>query len=168
MTWTGIAICGMVMPVAPRSAEAATGGIAFVDPDRVFDSYEKTKQLDKQLEGKWTAKQAEREKLVTEIKKMRDELELMTAKAREDQQASLTDKMKGLQEFDRQTQEALKRERNDLGKAIVKEIERVVQAYAQQHGYTIVVSSRAVLYGDKTLDITDPIIKTLNGQDQKG
>ena len=163
----GVGLVGWCL-VAPAVAWAAEPAIAIIDPDRVFENYEKTKQLDKQLEGKWTAKQADRDKRVAELRKMKDDLELMSEKGRGDQQAALDAKIKELQVFDQQARETLKRERDDIGKEIVKEIERVVQTYAQQHGYSVVISNRAILYGDKSVDITDPIIKALNGPEQKG
>ena len=161
-----VAALGAAVLCAPALLYADTK-LAFVELGRAFDDYEKTKQLDHQLEDRSTAKQAERDKLVAEIRKMKDELELLSEKGREDRQGSIDEKLKALQEFDRDTREHLKQERDEMVKGILKEIETTVQAYAAQHGYTMVLSDRAVLYADKATDITDEILKQLNGKTEK-
>src|SRR4051812_6720691 len=83
---------------APASFAAGEQKIGYVDLAKVFDDYQKTKDFDKQLEGKGTAKQGERDKMVADIKKMRDEAELLSAKAKDDKQAAIDEKIKSLQE----------------------------------------------------------------------
>lgn len=159
-------LLAFLIGVARVPAAAAETKIAFVDLGRAFDDYEKTKQLDHQLEEQSTAKQSERESLVTEIRKMKDELELLTDKGREDRQATIEGKIQRLQEFDRTAREGLKRQRDEMVKGILKEIEHVVQAYAQSHGYDLVLNDRAVLYAGKSSDITDQVLEALNGSDK--
>ncbi len=155
--------CLMASLVAsPVLGQAAETKIAFVDLGRAFDDYEKTKRLDKQLEERSNAKQAERDQLVAEIRKMKDEIELMSEKGREDRQTALDGKIQHLQQFDQQVRETLKHDRDDAVKGILKEIETVVQSYAKSQGYDFVLSDRALLYGVPTADITDQILKLLN------
>ena len=152
------------LAASPIAAQAAEVKIAFVDLGRAFDDYEKTKRLDKQLEERSTAKQAERDQLVAEIRKMKDELELMSEKGREDRQTALDEKLRHLQQFDQEVRDALKHDRDEMVKEILKEIEKTVQAYAKSQGYDFVLSDRAVLYGTPTADITEPVLKLLNSQ----
>lgn len=147
-----------------RPAAAAESKIAYVDLGRAFDDYEKTKRLDQELETQSSAKQQERERLVAEIRAMRDELELLTEKGRQDRQGAIDEKVQHLQEFDRTAREGLKRRRDEMVKDILGEIERVVQTYAQSNGYDLVLTDRAVLYADKSSDITDQILGALNGR----
>ena len=58
------------------AAVAASDKIGYVDLARVFDEYQKTKEFDKSLETKGASKQSDRDKMVAEIKKLRDEAEL--------------------------------------------------------------------------------------------
>ncbi|MBI4227798.1 MAG: OmpH family outer membrane protein [Candidatus Omnitrophica bacterium] len=153
-------VCGVVGPAA--AAEPDTR-IAFVDLGRAFDEYEKTKRLDHQLEESSTAKHAEREQMVTDIRRMKDDMELLSEKGREERQGAIDDKIQRLQEFDRQARDGLKRQRDEMVKDVLKEIERVVGTYAQQHGYTLVLNDRAVLYAGKSADITDQVLEALNG-----
>src|SRR3989338_9288410 len=82
------------------TAFAAVDKIGTVDLSRVFDEYLKTKDFDKNLEAKGAQKQIERDKMVNEVKKFRDESELLSAKAKEEKQAVIDDKIKVLQDFD--------------------------------------------------------------------
>ena len=149
---------------AGASAAAAESKIAYVDLGRAVDDYEKTKRLDQELETQSSAKQQERERLVAEIRTMRDELELLTEKGRHDRQGAIDQKVQGLQEFDRTAREGLKRRRDEMVKDILTEIEQVVKTYAQSSGCDLVLTDRAVLYADKSADITDQILGALNGR----
>ena len=154
--------CHVTLALLLVPAVGAEGKIAVVDLGRAFDAYEKTRQLDRQLEERSNTKQAERERMVSEIRRMKDELELMSEQGREDRQVALDEKIRTLQEFDRQTRDALKRDREAMVKEILEEIEDVIQRYAKAQGYDFVLGDRAVLYADKAADITDRLIKTLN------
>jgi len=45
---------------------------------------------------------------------------------------------------------------------ILKEMNTVIQKYGENNGYSIILNDRVLLYGGKTLDITDEIIKIMN------
>jgi len=62
-------VSGFICASAP--AYAAGDKIGYVDLARVFDEYQKTKQFDKSLETKGASKQADRDKMVADIKKLR-------------------------------------------------------------------------------------------------
>ena len=86
----------VMLLIAASPAFAAAEKLGYVDLAKIFDEYEKTKSFDKSLETKGTAKQAERDKMVAEVKKLRDEAELLGAKAKEDKQAVIDEKIKKL------------------------------------------------------------------------
>lgn len=148
---------------------AATGGkIAYMDLGKIFDEYNKTKDLDKQLTGKGDAKQTEREKMVTEIKKLKDEMDLMSDKGKEAKQAAIDDKIKKLQDFDRETRDGLRKERDDMARTILKEIKDVIDNMGKKEGYSLILDSRAILYGTEGDDLTNEILKALNDKYAKG
>ena len=146
-----------------QSAAADMGGkIGYVDLAHVFDEYLKTKEFDKALEVKGAMKQGERDKMVTEVKKLREEAELLSAKAKEDKQAIVDEKIKTLQDFDRTTRDSLRKERDTMVKDILKEIEGVIQAFGKAQGYTFIFNDRVLVYKSDGSDITAQVIKTLN------
>ena len=141
--------------------------IGYVDLAKVFDDYQKTKDFDKSLEAKGAGKQAERDKTVAEIKKLRDEAELLTGKAKEDKQAGIDDKIKALQEFDRTTRDALRKERDGMVRDILKEIETVIQDFGKTQGYTYIFNDRVLVFKSSTGDLTAQVNKALNDSYKK-
>ena len=145
-----------------RALYAAGDKIGYVDLARIFDEYQKTKEFDKSLEAKGAQKQADRDKMVAEVKKLRDEAELLSAKAKDDRQALIDDKIKNLQEFDRVTRDSLRKERDNMVRDILKEIETVLQDYGKNQGYSFIFNDRVLVYKSEQADLTTPVIKVLN------
>jgi Skp family chaperone for outer membrane proteins len=128
----------------------------------VFDEYNKTKEFDKTLEGKGAGKQGERDRMVNEIKKLRDESELLGAKAKDEKQAVIDEKIKALQDFDRITRDALRKERDGMVKDILKEIEVVIQDFGKQQGYAFIFNDRVLVFKNEQADLSNQVIKALN------
>lgn len=152
---------GLLALVSPSYAVDA-GKIGYVDLARVFDEYQKTKQFDKALEAKGASKQSERDKMVAEIKKLRDEAELSSAKAKDDKQVVIDEKIKALQEYDRTTRDGLRRERDGMVKDILKEIETVIQDFGKNQGFSFIFNDRVLVYKSEGDDLTNQVIKVLN------
>ena len=150
-----------VMLFSVPAAQAADK-IGSVDLARVFDGYQKTKELDKALESKGAAKQADRDKMVAEIKKLRDEAELLSAKAKDDKQIVIDEKIKALQDFDRVTRDALRKERDGMVRDILKEIEVVMQDFGKSQGYSYIFNDRVLVFKTDQSDLTTQVIKVLN------
>jgi len=147
---------------AVNMAHAAEGKIVYMDLGKVFDEYNKTKDLDKQLEVKSSAKQGERDKLVAEIKKIKDELDLAADKDKAKKQAAVEEKLKKLQDFDRESRDGLRKDRDDMARTILKEIKDSIDEIAKKEGYAYILDSRAVLFGGDANNLTDRVIKILN------
>src|SRR6266853_1469228 len=66
-------------------------------------------------------------------------------------------------------QRALNESDAELTKSIVQELYELVRDYGEKHGYTLVLeaSSGALLYNDKTVDVTDEIVKLHNASPHK-
>ena len=153
-------LAGSVFGVS--KAEAAADKIGYVDLARVFDEYNKTKEFDKTLEAKGATKQGDRDKMVADVKKLRDEAELLSAKAKDDKQAVIDEKIKVLQEFDRTTRDALRKERDGMVRDILKEIELVIQDFGKAQGYGYIFNDRVLVYKSEGNDLTAQVIKVLN------
>lgn len=148
-------------------AQAAGEKIGYVDLARVFDEYQKTKEFDKTLETKGAQKQAERDRMVAEVKKLRDEAELLSAKAKDDKQAQIDEKIKTLQEFDRITRDSLRKERDSMVRDILKEIETVIQTFGKSQGYSFIFNDRVLVFKNETSDLTPQVVKALNDSYKK-
>lgn len=142
--------------------QAAGEKIGYVDLAKIFDEYQKTKEFDKELESKGAQKQIERDKMVADVKRLRDEAELLSAKAKEDKQAAIDEKIKSLQDFDRNTRDSLRRERDTMVRDILKEIEAVIQDFGKSQGYSFIFNDRVLVYKSEGSDLTPQVAKVLN------
>ena len=138
------------------------GRIGYVDLSRLFDEYYKTKDYDKVLESK----HGELEKVGKEkIEKIR-ESEGKLALLKEDQKKKLEeeiDVMKGIaQEFVRQEQSNLTKERNEKIREILLEMEKKVSDFAEKENYELILNDRVLIYGDPAKDLTEKILTILN------
>lgn len=164
MRWIRILISALfIISLLPQhlSAENARK-VAYVNAAKVFDNYYKTKEADEKLEGKAKKKNTERDKLIKEINKLKDEVEVLSKEARKDKETELGNEMRELQDFDRETRLNLQRERDDVLNGIFEEIYNTIKAYGKNNGYDLILDDRILLYADEQSDISDEIIKILN------
>ena len=136
--------------------------IGYVDLAKVSDEYGKTKEYEKSFEMKVKDKDAERQKYIDEIRKMKDEQALLSDKAKADKQTVIDDKIKNLQDFDRKVREDLIKQRNQLLGEIQKDIDGVISSYSKEAGYDVVLIKQTVLYASSDLDLTAEVVKRLN------
>ena len=96
------------------SAIAKEYKIGYVDLAKVSDEYAKTKDFEKTFEVQVKGKDAERQKFVDEIRKMKDEQALLSDKAKAEKQTIIDGKITNLQEFDRRVRDELIKQRNQM------------------------------------------------------
>jgi len=159
---TVILIVSFLFSISAPAFSESQGKIGYIDLSRSFDEYQKTKDFDKELEAKGDMKQKDREKIVQDIRKMREELELMNKNAREKKETDIEAKIKSLQDFDQEAKTDLTKERDNMVKDILKEMSDVIKEYGEKNGYSIIVNDRVLLYGNPGMDLTNEIIKILN------
>ncbi len=136
--------------------------IGVVNLEKVFHDYERTKAADSEMDKVSNTKQSERDRMVSEIKSFREELVLLNEDSRVQRQGEMEQKLKGLATFDRQAKDLLRKQWDGSVKSILEDVEGVVSAYAKEHGFELILSERAVLYGVETIDVTNEILKILN------
>jgi len=144
------------------AAEAKEQKIGYVNMSLVFDSYEKTKKFDKDLEMKAEAKRKERETIVNQVKKLRDELDLLSEDKKTAKQPAVDEKVRELQAFDKDARETLRTQRDTMLKEILQEIDVVIKDVGQKEGYSFILHDRVLLYKDESTDLSQKIIQKLN------
>lgn len=157
----GILILSVVM-TGSGYAQTAGGKIAFVDLSRVFDEYGKTKEFDAVLEKKHAAFVQEHKDKEQKIKDGDARLALLKNDEKAKLQAQLDKDKQDLLMFDKQVQGDLTKERNEKIRDILSEIEKIVKDYAAKNNYSLILNDRVLIFGDPTMDITNPITKILN------
>jgi len=149
--------------VCGPSALAQDAKTGYVNLSLVFDSYEKTKEFDRDLQKEAESRRDDRDKLVSAIKKYRDELELLSPKSRADMQKRIDEKVQELQAYDRDSRLSLRKQRDTMIREILTEIDEVVQDFGRKEGYDYIFNDRILLYKRDQNDLSQEIVRILNG-----
>jgi len=159
-----LVLAAFFVSVAGGSAYAAESKIAFVDVAKVFDGYEKTKAQDKVLADAGEKKQQERETKVQEIRRLKDELALLSDKNKEEKQLAIDEKVKSLQEFDAIAGKELREKRDGAVKEILKDIDDLIKDYGSKKAFDFIFNERAMVYRNDKFDVTNEILTELNSK----
>jgi len=147
----------MVLPVQAESLK-----IGYVDLRRAFYEYEKSKVFDKELTEVTNERGEERNKMVEEIRKLREAAELLNDKAAETKQKEIDDKITKLNNFDRDTRQELLNKKNDMFRQIIEDIQKVVNDIGKKEAYTYIFDSRNIMYSREQDDLTERVLEVLN------
>lgn len=176
---------------AAQSGLSAESKIAVMSMEKAFDAYHKTAKAQEQINARAKVVEAERKPLIETAKILQTELEEMSrelkdksinAAAREQKQALAQEKYielrqaeEKLETFNRVSQKELNAEIRETNRKLVAEIKTFVSAYAAGKGFSLVLDcsgstlndTEAVVWFDKTLDITGDIIAIINEDVEK-
>lgn len=136
--------------------------VGYADLSKLFDEYYKTKEFDKVLEEKHNGFVKERDAKIDKIKEAQGKVALLKEEEKAKVEKDIEQMKAELLEFDRQQKETLTQERNDKIREILLEIEKIVSDYAEKEGYTFILNDRVLIYGNKTVDVTQTILEKLN------
>ena len=161
-------VLALIVLFSAASAQAQSAGkIGYVDLSRIFDEYTKTKEYDAVLEKKHSDYQAERDKRLSKIKDAQGKLALLKAEEKAKLEADMEKDRTDLLEFDRQQQTDLRKQRDEKIREILLEIEKVVKDYAEKEKFSLILNDRVLIFGAPEINVTDPILKTLNDSYKK-
>lgn len=138
--------------------------IGYINLGRTFDEYERTQQYERSLEDKGEKREKDREGLVADIKKLKDEMVLLSDKGKAEKQDGIDDKIRKLQEFDKDTRDELRSERDNMVRDILREIDKVIRDFGEKNSFTVILNDRILVYGNEAIDITQDIISILNSK----
>jgi Skp family chaperone for outer membrane proteins len=178
----------MVAIVGLMAAVVAAGEpkIAVVDGSRVLKAYYKTELADTHIQQQLEDFSAERDKLLADHRKLKQEFEslraeaqnkALTEEARDRKSEQAEDKLTEVIEYENTIREkAASRKKQIEGEGrkihseLAKAVKSAVQACAAKGGYGLVLESggllanglEPVLYASPAMDITDQVIQLLN------
>ena len=154
-----VIIVGMFL-VSPASAEAIK--IGYVDLRRAFYEYEKSKNFDTELTKLTNERGEKRNKMVDEVRKMRDASELLSDSAKTDKLKQLNVKITALNKYDANTRKELLDKKNEMFRVVIGDIQKIVEDIGARDKYTYVFDSRNIMYSQKQDDLTDQVVARLN------
>lgn len=152
----------LLLATSVHAKKEETTKIGYIDLYRVFNEYYKTKDSKDNLEKKALQKNKEREGMVTDIKKVQEEAELLSEKEKGKKESVIENKLKGLQDFDRAVKDELTRESDSMERDLLLEVFRGVESYGKSKNYDLILNDRALFYGSERMDISNEVIKYIN------
>jgi outer membrane protein len=161
---TAVVLGGVLAATAVR----AEMKIAVVDMQRALNECEAGKKAKDQVKAKFERSQDQLRKQREDLDRMKGDYDKKALVLRDEERRNLEKDLESRSlDFKRKYedfQRDLKRTDAELTSSIVEEIYDIVKDYGAQHGYGLVLeaSSGALLYNDKSVDVTDDIIKLHN------
>ena len=168
----GLLTAALVLAAA-RGARAVEAKVAVVDMQRALNECDAGKKAKDQVKAKFERSQNQLKKQREDLDRLKEDYERKATVLKDEERRNLEKDLesRGL-EFKRKYedfQRDLKETDAELTKSIVQELYELVRDYGEKHGYTLVLeaSSGALLYNDKTVDVTDEIVKLHNASPHK-
>ncbi len=189
--WTTVvaAAAGLMALTAPGQERRSSVG--FINMDRAFNEYYKTKMADAQLKAQAKEFDEEHKKMVADLERIQKEWNSIREEA---QNTALSEEVRAakrtlaeeklmvkqeqegkIRRFMELRQKQLEDQSRRMRKGLVEEIRNVLRTFARERGFDAVFDSsgpslngvETVLYSEPRSDITDEILKVLN-QNQGG
>lgn len=166
----GYVIIGLLF-CCPLIAEAQEIKLGYVDLQKALNESEAGKKAKDVFKAELERMEGKLESRKKEVQRLGEELEKKGLLLREEERASLeSDYRQKLRDFERlykDSQQELKIKDRDLTGRIIDELRMIILEMGEQGNYTAILegNNTVVLYGAKSIDLTDSIIRTYN---QKG
>lgn len=142
--------------------------IGYVDLQRALNESEAGRKAKEDFKVQVDKLQAQLKRQKDDIDSLKDQLEKKSVVMKEEERANLEDEYRRkLRDFERNykdSQADLQKKDNELTGAIIKDLQEVIRTYGEREGYTLILeaTSSAVLYGTKSADLTDDVMKLYN------
>ncbi len=168
----------LAIVIASRSSAGAAGApptkVGFIDLQRTLSETKVGKAAKAKLESQKTDKQKQVNEKKDALKKEADELDKQRVVLKPDavakREKELQDQYVQLQQLFVQLQQDLAKQEAQLTRDIFGKASAIIESIAKRDGYTIIVEKNegAVLWADRSFDITDEVDKRLDaGEGQK-
>lgn len=171
---------GVWMMVATLVLGSAAHGVAadfrfaVVDMQRALNDCDAGKKAKDQVKAKFERSQESLKKQREDLDRMKEDYDRKALVLKEEERRNLEKDLENRTlEFKRKYedfQRDLKRTDAELTSSIVEELYGIVRDYGAKNNYTMVLeaSSGALLYADKSVDVTDEIVKLHNASPRSG
>ena len=159
---------GALFCLGVASVRAAELRVAVVDMQRALNECDAGKRAKDQVKAKFEKSQDDLKRQREDLDRRKEEYERKATVLKEEERRNMEKDLEARSlEFKRKFedfQRDLKRTDAELTSGIVEQLYGIVSEIGAQQGYTMVLesSSGALLYNDKSIDITDAVIKAHN------
>jgi len=157
------------VPLFSQAKKEKLMKIGVVDLQKVFEKSPGKKIAEEALEKERKNFEKEKIKREKEIEKMKEEYNKkkgsLSATEREKEELNIQKKVLDLKKFIEDANAKLEKKESELLEPLLEDIKDVIRAVSIKYAYDIILDkSTYVLYVDKQFDITDEVIKELEGK----
>jgi outer membrane protein len=161
-----MALAGAVV-ATPAQAQGAALRIAYVNYGELLQESPQAQSAVASLRAEFAPKQRTLQTEATELKSREDTLKkneaTMTQDQRDQAEIDLRERYQALSQKQSEIQDDVNARRNELMSELQKTLVQVVQNYAKQQRYDLVLAD-GVIYANSALDITPAILSALKSQ----
>jgi len=158
----------LAMPVVP--AAGADFKVGIVDLQRALNESSSGRKAKDQFKGEFDKMQDGLKKEKDALDRLKEDLDKKSVVLSEDQRkAKMDDFERRRRDLRRKLEDSdaeLRKKDQELTGSILKDLAVVIQEIGEREGYTVILenSSSSVLYGSKSIDITDSVIKAFDAK----
>lgn len=139
--------------------------IGFVDLDKALrdlpEAQAGASNLKKQVEAKQKEIEAKRQQIDAFQKALEKNFPTLSNAQRQDREAQLQSMILNLQKFQRQAQDTLNYQRNQILKNIQNQLVKVVSQIGRAGHYTVILNDKSVLYVSGAIDLTSQVVAAM-------
>jgi len=155
-----------VLWLAVPAEAAAQGKIGVVQIERIVRDSAPALRAQKKLEAEFAKREGELNKLAEQLKRLQDELEkdgvTMSETQRRAKERDFAELSRDFQRKQREYREDVNQRRNEELSQVIDQANRIIRQIAEQEKYDIIFQEAA--YANPRIDITDKVIKALEGK----
>ncbi len=147
--------------------------IGIVDMQRALNESKEGQEAKREMAKKADEYKRDLQKLQDELDKMKADMEkqgaFLSEEARQEKERLFQRKLKDFQNQYREAQEELQQKDAEYTRKIVQKLEKILRDIGTAEKFTIILekSASGVFYFDKSIDITDKLLKRAESGDKK-
>lgn len=145
--------------------------LGIVDIEKAIKATSSGQKMSKELQGEFEKKKSEFQKRDGDLRKMFEDLEkkksLLTEDARQKKASELQQEQMKFQKEVADSQATIQKKERDMLEPIAKKMEELIEKMAKDGNYTAILDRRAILWGAKSADLTDEIVKEFDKSSKK-
>jgi outer membrane protein len=163
-------VMAMALALSARPAPAADFKIGIVDLQRALNESSSGKKAKEQFKGEFEKMQDGLKREKETLDRLKEDLDKKSAVLSDDQRKTkMEDFERRRRDLRRKLEDSdaeLRKKDQELTGSILKDMAVVIQEIGEREGYTVILenSSSSVLYGSKSIDITDSVIKAFDAK----
>lgn len=161
----GLMACPLLLAGQTTAAPASGTKVAVINIQEAIISTGAGKKALQDLQSKYTPRQQEIQRRQQEVQQLQEQLQKQMTTLSESEQRrmsrELQDKQKILRRMTEDAQSDFNNDRDDIMRRIGQKMVKVIDQYATEHGYSLVIDSGQVpvYYAAKGVNITPEIVK---------